>query len=462
MKNNVKSYFLSGVFYALYLFCFLLTEFAVNVRSAELLGADSVNYIYSAGIFCTSLGYLSLHFSGKIIRGSFQRELLLALACCIYLAGALTMHFTSVKSLFTAASLISLFSFGSIGAYVHYSLSAALKSSKASGRIFGLSAAAATLLQFVMQNLLVTDAAFIISIVISVGILLIFIFRPIFAEPLQTDFRREENNKRLRSDLVLLIAVVFMMSLVVGLNDGIITALHAKGKVNTASYSRLFYALGLILAGFIADCKKRKYMALATVCTMLFSTVAIFFLSNPAMYELNSMLMYFYSGFYVIFLSLSFVDLAPKTKAPDLWAGMGRIVRGAAIALSALPSVWLFNSHGDMPVLLLSCALSAAVLLLLALSGRLFVNKADETKKDAPAPLLSEEEKLRNFSQKYSLTPRESEVVAHIVSDTKSIQETAEEMYLSRRTLQRYLTSVYKKTNTKSRIMLIHLYLEGS
>lgn len=457
MKSGIKINFTSGALYALYMFSFLLTEFTVNVRCEKLLGAENVNAVYALGIICTTLGYFFLTISRSLIHGETARKGLLASCGCIYLIGAVTMLSTGNVVLYLASSFLSLFSFGYIGAYVHYALSMLLSGSESVGKIIGISAAAATVLQFAVQNLFITDTVFIVSIGLSLGVLILCIIKPskdwVFENALPYDSKPELN----RSHVTVLIAAVFIMSLVIGLNDGIITSLHAQKQMNIASWSRLFYALGLVIAGVAADLKKRRYLALTTVCTMLFSTVAIFFLSKPSMYVFNSVLMYFYSGFYVMYLTVTFTDLAPKTSMPTLWAGMGRIVRGVATSVIVIPAMWMFNSFGDTPILIMSCALCAAVLILLSVSGMLLPAKpgVKGSKTDDPSSVLqiTAEQRLELFSARYSLTPRETEVLNHITSESKSIQEIADEMYVSRRTLQRYITSIYEKTETKSRIM---------
>ena len=117
------------------------------------------------------------------------------------------------------------------------------------------------------------------------------------------------------------------MSLVAGMIDSVLTAFNAEKSYDIYGGVRLFYALGLILAGVLADIRERKYLPLSTVCTILLSSVCMFFLSDKVSYFAGTALMYLYSGFYVIFLTVMFLDFAPKSGRPELWAGMGRIVR---------------------------------------------------------------------------------------------------------------------------------------
>lgn len=54
-----KTMAIQGLCFALCFFAFQLTEFTVNDRADVLLGAEWVNAVYSAGIACTALGFLS-------------------------------------------------------------------------------------------------------------------------------------------------------------------------------------------------------------------------------------------------------------------------------------------------------------------------------------------------------------------------------------------------------------------
>ena len=146
---------------------------------------------------------------------------------------------------------------------------------------------------------------------------------------------------------VILIAAVVLMSLVSGMIDSVLTAFNAEKAYAIYSGVRLFYALGLILAGIIADIRERVYLPLATVCAILLSSVCMFFLSEEVSYFAGTALMYLYSGFYVIFFTVMFLDFAPKSGCPELWAGMGRIVRSLTVAATVLPALRIYDALGS-------------------------------------------------------------------------------------------------------------------
>ncbi len=74
------------------------------------------------------------------------------------------------------------------------------------------------------------------------------------------------------------------------------------------------------------------------------------------------------------------------------------------------------------------------------------------------ADVVDEKERLRKFSEVFSFTERESEVFNCLVNTEDSIQMIAEKLYVSRRTLERYISAIYEKTGVKSRVGLLNLY----
>lgn len=71
---------------------------------------------------------------------------------------------------------------------------------------------------------------------------------------------------------------------------------------------------------------------------------------------------------------------------------------------------------------------------------------------------VSEEERRRLFAEHVGLTDRELEVFERLITTEEGVQEIADELYISRRNLQRHIASIYEKTGTKSRIGLFQIY----
>lgn len=72
---------------------------------------------------------------------------------------------------------------------------------------------------------------------------------------------------------------------------------------------------------------------------------------------------------------------------------------------------------------------------------------------------MEDSNKWELFVKHFCLTPRESEVLKKLIATEDNAQEIADSFYISRRSLQRHIASIYKKTGTKSRIGLFHIYI---
>lgn len=73
---------------------------------------------------------------------------------------------------------------------------------------------------------------------------------------------------------------------------------------------------------------------------------------------------------------------------------------------------------------------------------------------------IDPEAHLADFASRFSLTPRETEVLAAVTADERPLKHVAADMGISLRVLQRHLTSLYQKTGTQSRVGLTKLFWE--
>lgn len=440
-----------AVCFALCFLAFMLAEAAVNARASGMLGPERVNLAYALGLLCTGLGFLSFPLLRKLIRGEQGRKYTVFLAGALCMACSVLIFTTRQATLFSLCAALCLFSCGHIGGCVYYNHAMTFQGSHCTGRVTGTGMALAVLLQFVIQSVIPLEIIFLISMIVSILLVVILVEKAprdwVLADPLPYSAKHETPQRTAR----ILLAAVVLMSLVSGLIDGVITAFDSAGQFDPYHGVRLFYALGLILAGWAADLRRRRLLPLATACVILLSSVSTALLSSPAGYFAGVALMYVYSGFYVIFLTVLFCDFAPRTSRPELWAGLGRAVRSFAVA-AVVPSMpWLYDAWGSTVLTVASCLLSVAVLLVLLpwISRGLM---------EQPRASLSPEQTLARFCQSCCLTPRESEVLCKLLENDDSLQIIATDLGISTRMVQRYVTAIYEKTGAKSRTGLHQRY----
>ena len=443
-----------SVCFALCFFSFMMAEAMTNSRANELLGAERVNTVYAIGLLCTGVGFLSFSALRRLFKNERVRKAVICIvgivciiSCCVFL----TIDHIGLFSLFAGLSLVSC---GHIGGCVYYHHAMTFLGSPYIGRATGIGMSLAILIQILIHNLIVTKAVFIISIAISILLVLFIIFRLPKDWMLENPLPYSSENKTDKKTAGILIAAVALMSLVSGTMDAVITFFDAAGELNVYYGVRLFYALGLLAAGFLADMQNKKYLPLATACIILLSSASTALLGSNAGAYTGIALMYLYSGFYVIFFTVMFCDFAPKTKHPELWAGMGRVVRCVFVSLTVMPVMQIYKAAGSAALVVISCALSIVLLLVLLPHIVSALKKEAEVQAEA----LSDEELMQRFAKSHMLTPRETEVLEKLLCTEEGVQEIADGLFISRRVLQRYISSIYEKTETKSRIGLFQNY----
>lgn len=437
--------------FAFQFFLFQLTESLVNDRAAALLGAAAVNAVYAAGLFSTASGYLLFAFLSRRICSVVIRKVILACVGAAYLFFAICMARVMQPLAFVACALVSLLSAGYIGGMAHWILASVLWNKRYSGRATGAAIAAGIGMQYLVQNLLPLPVALLVWLA-AAGYTVLFGWRNPDGGRCSADPPSWYGPKAfLRRRRFVLIAAVVLMSLIISLDDTVCLTFHAQGSIDLFARLRLFYAGSVLLAGCLADRKDRAYLPLATVCVVLISGVALAFLNRPDTYWINVCLLYIYSGFYVVFFTVMFLDAAPRSGYSQLWAGMGRIVRSYTLAVATVPFIRLFNAFGPLPMMILSTLFSVGCLLLFFACGMLSPSREED-----PPP--SDIRALECFSQKHHLSPREAEVLAAIVDNDRSIRELAEELHISERTVYRHITSIYEKTGASSRLGLSLIY----
>ena len=247
-------------------------------------------------------------------------------------------------------------------------------------------------------------------------------------------------------------AAVCLMSVVISLDDTIAVFLDAEGSVDLTGVVRLSYAGAVMLFGLLADLRKRAYLPFITACVLVGSTLMFVFLDSPDTYSVNAVLLYILSASSVVYLTVAFLDLASRTAHPELWAGMGRVLRSFSVAATAVPFIRLYGAVGHAAMMAVAFVASVAVLALFFADGQLSPGRAE---RQARARGI---DGLAGFAEKYGLTPRETDVLAAALYNDKAPKEIAYDLQISERIVQRYFNSIYEKTGTQGRVGLTLLY----
>ena len=167
-QKTTFSELLCALCFTLCFFAFMLTEAFINERSAVIFGSSAVNPVYTFGLVCTGLGFLSFSLLRRLCKKEKSRKTAQTVIGILCLGAAVVLLFASA-----AALLLT----GHISGCVYYNTAMYFAASRYTGRLIGTGMGAAILLQFVVQNLIPQSVIFIISILLSVAFVLYFIMK---------------------------------------------------------------------------------------------------------------------------------------------------------------------------------------------------------------------------------------------------------------------------------------------
>lgn len=448
--NYIKVIMLMAIFTFIFFGIEYLFVDMISLLVSENTVVLSQNYVL--GTSC--LGFVLYPVYNRYFKG-LSRRICIGISAIIIVA-LITIIYLHPTYLITLITGLILFLFlGGLGGVTSYKAICILPDQKYLARCVGISYMIGIILQFINNNFV--SLPFIENIVLDIfmGILMFILTTIPNTLNHHLDVSKVKKERQICGGLLILL--VFMMSCVFSTLDNAVTLLHATGEVNIEEFPRVLLALSGLLGGIIFDFKDRRFMSMIMYCVMLLSTICIIVLKYSESLLIGLLIFYMTSGFFVVFFTASFMEIASYMKFPDLWAGLGRAVNNLAAVILSRSSLVLINSQGNLIVVVLVICLFVIVTIIAStysLQRKVLIEKLGESK----IALFSKEEKLLKIKEQYTFTPREIEVFEYLTSTEDSVQDIANNMYVSKRTLERYISSIYKKTGVKSRIGLLNIY----
>ena len=204
---------------------------------------------------------------------------------------------------------------------------------------------------------------------------------------------------------------------------------------------------------------------------MMLSTVAYAFMGNTANFNIDMSIMYFYCGFYAMFLTIHFIRIASHeiktaSKLQFFIPGCGRVGRCVVTAMITFAMLILGNEISVQIMIFVSCVLAIILVMLLAVSDVLIVKennrKIDESLAvpEKSDEIIGQEDFWSTFVDEYEFTDRECDVLEKLIHTDSNLQEISDKLFISKRVVQRHITSIYEKTSCSTRIGLLQLYVE--
>ena len=218
----------------------------------------------------------------------------------------------------------------------------------------------------------------------------------------------------------------------------------------TIEFTRLFYAVGLLVAGYLNH-RDRRYGAVCALTALIIPFVILSLKGETVPLICFWFLSYFTFGFYSIYRIVIFTDIAAEKHLPYL-AGcgllIGRIGDAAGEALH-----YCFSEN------ILYLVISASFLF--AASAILFVYVYSVSYLQHEPVKETFEGLFNRFAAQHDLSFRERDVL-RLLLEEKTNAEIADTLSVSESTVKFHVHNLLQKTGCRNRVMLLSVYTEES
>ena len=452
---------------AIWNFVFLGTEYLFDNMMAYVTDAEGVVIAQSRILGASVIGFFLYPLFRRQQKAGIKNILLFAASFVSVICIFLMQQRISYQSIMIAGCLIFVL-FGMAGGVIHKKAADLFAADRNLAKAIGVSYALGLMLQFLNNNLVRWDVAeaIVLALFTAVGAILMIGFNGQEnsgqAEEIQNYVagRRKITGKPEIAGVILLVNVI-LMSCIFATLDNAVTLVHAEGSADIGQWPRLLLAVSGLLAGVLFDLKGRRFLDIIMYCVTLLSTICVVVIELGGPFLAGLIVFYLSAGFFVVYFSTGFVELADCMKLPELWAGLGRTANNFCAVIIVPVSVAMLSSGNSMMISVTALVLFALISISMFLyAGRVKTDFAQEE-----SIRVSDEEKQERdiqkftaFAERFSLTDREQEVMKLLLTSDGNVQDLAGELYISRAALYRHLTSLNEKTNTKSRIGLLQFY----
>jgi DNA-binding CsgD family transcriptional regulator len=158
---------------------------------------------------------------------------------------------------------------------------------------------------------------------------------------------------------------------------------------------------------------------------------------------------------YTGYLNLAFWFLAPRTRHPEIWAGLGRTLS----LVEGFIGIAFYHIHrGGLIERLILGSIILCMFILLYFDRQKEIEEIVTAQDDGASDYDSD--LFESFCDLHSFTPRERDVMNVLLKSDDSMKNISTELGISERMLYRYMKNLYEKTGAENRAGLVKKYYE--
>jgi len=426
-KNNLKYIFVLAIGFFWCSSVYLTQEqYLANYASVEFVNIVELLF----GSISMALGILIfglLYHKNKNVRNTYIVFMALALISMISFFATKNIYFMSV-----CLCLTCLFGTAGFGAGYHFSLLGSNVEKEYRGRVFAIGYGLGSIGTYLMILFPESFYSSIKTLIIYVPMLLLNLYLVINKTNL-IQVKEEKQTSSFRNYFIRISIIVLAMSLLSALSTDVI-AINTIDIAGGYGTTRLYYCLGLLIAGFLVD-KKNSLFEILTIASFVVSLLAIILLKEGYSINLIAGLSYSFVAFFVLFRTMTFVNLVDNKKNMIWAAAFGLMYSRIMEGLMVLFEDKLIE-HYTLLVVIITVVLSLVIVLYFLLY---FQNSK-----------MSENDAVKNIAVKYKLGTQEEKVL-NLLIQGMSNQKIADELFVSVNTIRNHIANIYKKTGMKKK-----------
>lgn len=467
-----KKHIVLTVLFTIYMTTFMLTLILMDRSTYGFEAAGAALHYFKMPALAA--GFLLFPLSRRLGNSINAGRICYIFSNILYIAGMMVVMDLFFKASFpvkTASLLITLLALGFLGGAVYYYVAEGFMGHPFLGRLMGIGGACAFLIQMSVQYLLPADWTFIIVLLIGsaftayVSLAAGEKYEWMFDESLEYASKGDASLPDTRK-IAFGVAAMMLLYMIFWMTDTILVSMNFAGDMAIYAWPRLGGAVGYLLAGFLSDLGRRKWLMVSAFCMTVLCIPIPFMISEGFTYAAYFLYYVLVVG-QIFYLNMFFWILAPMTSHPDLWAGMSRIL--SCVLAVVLP---LLSGISVLSALVLETVFVAAAIFCMAFGGYLprlgsTVSEPSANNNLKPDPgaekaySVSAEDYLKIFAENSGLTPRETEFLEALIMTDTDVEGIARSFGLTPRSVHRHISNIYEKTGTDSRYALMRCFYES-
>ena len=392
----------------------------------------SVNFVNIAELLFGSISMaLGILFFGLIYRKNKNMKMMYVIFNILSIV--LMITFFATKNIYLMATCLCLtcfFGTAGFGAGYHFSLLGNNVSKEYRGRVFAIGYGLGSIGTYLLILLPETFYSSIQSLILYIPVVLLTLYLVLKNVELNV-INQEKETSSFKGYFVRISIIVIAMSLLSALSTDAI-ALHTINISGGYGNTRLYYCVGLLIAGFLVD-KKRNVFEVLTISSFVFSLLVIILLKENYSINLISALSYLFVAFFVLFRTMTFVNIVDKKKNMVWVSAFGLMYSRIMEGLMVLFEDKLIANY-TLLIVVITVLLSLVIILYFLLYFQ--HNK------------MTENEALKSIALEYKLSSQEEKVLSLLIQDLSN-QDIANQLFVSINTIRNHVASIYKKTGMK-------------